>query len=124
MGNRSKGDRLNHGDDQLEQDVFEALRREGWILPETEEEVRRAEADLKSAPIVLPPELTDPVNALKRMGRPSGFKSLPSPAEDNQIESDLARAAREGGTIPPDVEEKMRKDRQEAERKWDEAEPD
>ncbi len=124
MGKRSKGDRPNPGGDQLERDVFEALWQEGWVLPETEEEVRRAEADLESVPVVLPPELSSPCNALKRMGQPSRFKSLASPGEDNQIESDLARAAREGGTIPPDVEQKMRKDRQEAERKWDETEPD
>ena len=120
MGNhRSEGDRPNRGHDQLERDVFEALRQKGWIPPETEEEVRLTEADLGGTPVPLPPELSDPANALRRAGQPMRFKA-PSGIEDQQIESDLARAAREGGTIPADVEERMRQDRQEAERKQDE----
>lgn len=119
MANRSKGNRPNQGDEQLEREVFEALRQEGWILPETEQEVRLAEEDLERAPVVLPPELSDPSDVLKRVGQPVRFKSLAPGAGDQRIESDLARAARESGTIPPDVEERMRRDRQEAERKRD-----
>lgn len=100
---------------QFEEDLHRALRLEGLLVPETEEEVCAAEAqNLGDAP---PLELRDPYAVLKRVrGRrrnavPSGGAGSP------ETEENLARAAREGGKIPPDVERLMRGDREAAERK-------
>jgi hypothetical protein len=107
----------DEGEDQIhfEEDLYKALRLEGLLLPETEEEVSVAEArGLTDAP---PLELRDSHAVLKRVKarrprtRPGGRTA------SAEIEDNLARAAREGGRIPPDVERVMQLDRDAAERK-------
>jgi hypothetical protein len=100
---------------QFEQDLCRALRLGGLLLPETEEEVRAAEAENLSE--ALPLELRDPHTVLKRVrGRRHKVVSIGETAS-HEIEENLARAAREGGKIPPDVERVMQRDREAAERK-------
>jgi len=100
---------------QFEQDLYRALRLEGLLLPETEGEVRAAEADdLCEAP---PLALRDPRTVLKRVRSKPHQTSSAGPAASPEIEDNLARAAREGGKIPPEVEREMQRDREAAERK-------
>lgn len=100
---------------QFEKDLHSALRLEGILLPETEAEVSAAEAqNCGAAP---PLELRDAYAVLKR-ARGRRRKAVPTVgAASSETEENLARAAREGGKIPPDVERVMQRDRETAERK-------
>ena len=106
------------GADDMEADVYDALRALGWVVPQSEDDVRDAEDELQPAPSDLPDELKNAEAMLRRPRRtapPPAGPHLPLPS-DPDIDSTLARAAREGGHIPPDIEEAMRRDRQAAER--------
>lgn len=100
----------------LEARVHAALRDEGGLIPQTEEDVARAEAELAKAPVDLPEDLREPPDigavssdAPQRVLRPPGF------AGPTRIFDDMARAAREGKPIPEDIEEILRRDREAAE---------
>ncbi|MDX6406585.1 MAG: hypothetical protein QOH70_4040 [Blastocatellia bacterium] len=103
--------------DELEQQVYEAFLARGWIIPQTEGDVSKVEAKMTAEDHQeLPFELRDPHTILNRVleGR-SKILALSPPADDTP--ELLARAAREGKDIPPDIEERMRHDREKAERK-------
>jgi hypothetical protein len=102
----------------LEARVHEALRAEGLRIPRTEEEVARAEAAWASEPAALPEALARPPAPPGPTAEPAGARAwrtprLPDPA---RIFDEMARAAREGKPIPPEVEEVLRRDREAAER--------
>jgi len=100
---------------EFEQDLHTAMRLSGWVLPETDEEVAAAEESSAETP-PLPSELIDPYAVLQRAQ--SGPKLLAKVTHSTpEIEANLARAAREGGEIPPDVENLMEADREAAEQK-------
>jgi hypothetical protein len=114
MGQERIEKKIPENDIQFEKDLHCALRQEGLLLPETEEEVGAAEAQKGAA--ALPLELRDPRAVLKRV-RGRRRKAVPVGTNISDAEDDLARAAREGGKIPPDVERLMQCDREAAERK-------
>ncbi|MBN1344546.1 MAG: hypothetical protein JXQ73_17785 [Phycisphaerae bacterium] len=105
--------------DPLDRHVDRALREMGWTVPQTEDDVRSAEVELAEfmRPEDLPPELNDPGAVLDR---PSDAPhAAPNPLQfpqGHEIEENLARAAREGIRIPPELEEILRRDREAAER--------
>lgn len=101
----------------LERQVYEAMRSLGWIIPTTEEDVTRAESMLSKETVELPEELKDPYQILESMDSdcpPSDPEPVPVDAD---VEQNLARAAREGGVIRPEIEQRMRRDRQAAEQR-------
>jgi hypothetical protein len=109
----------------LEARVHAALRDEGGVIPQTEEEVARAEADWAKEPVELPEGLLEPPDlealssdAPRRVLRPPGF------AGPARIFDDMARAAREGKPIPEEIEETLRRDREAAEREAEEGTED
>jgi len=93
----------------------------GWVLPQCEGEVARAEEELTALRIALPEELRDAAAVFEREddeGEGEGeviLGPLPSSASA-YLDATLARAAREGGEISPEIEERMRRDREAAER--------
>lgn len=97
-----------------DQDLISALRQKGLIVPITEEDVDTFEKAIKEHNIPpLPAELDYPDSILKR----SYSDRPPKLATDhNEDIADLARAAREGKTIPQSVLNKMKKDRDDAEK--------
>ena len=102
--------------DALEQDVHGAMKSLHWAVPESEADVRLAEAELSASAISLPEALSDAPAVLdgKAACGVADVKSFAFPS-DPTSEENLARAAREGGKIPPEIEERMRRDRQSAE---------
>src|SRR2546430_16829117 len=101
----------------LEQQVYEAFLARGWIIPQTEGDVSKTEAEIAMEDHQdLPFELRDPYTVLRRAldARPKVLALTPVVGETPEL---LARAAREGKDIPPDIEERMRHDREMAERK-------
>lgn len=108
---------LSDSFDDLEKDLFVALRRFGWTIPQTEEEVEKAEKEIERNLVTLPGSLRDPstlLDKLHNLPQPSVHES--SVPDDATVEH-LARAAREAGEITPEVEERMRQDRKAAEDK-------
>lgn len=92
-----------------------------WVIPTTPEEVELAESHLNADLPQLPPELANPLDVLERTSSPSAQCSHPLvPPNDTTVQENLARAAREGGKIPADVQERMKQDRDDAERNSDE----
>jgi len=106
------------GGEALAADIHDALRSLGWVVPRTEDEVRLAERELADAP---PPELPEALQDARGVferrtaGEDARRRTLPFPGR-RDVDATLARAAREGGNIPPEVEQAMRRDRQAAER--------
>jgi hypothetical protein len=103
--------------------INEAMTSLGWTVPQCEDDVRRAEERLDEAPAPLPASLEDPNVVFNRPDDQTRAEPdvvlFPS---DPLIEENLARAAREGGPIPPEIEERMRRDREAAEREDNHAE--
>jgi len=108
------------GGSDIKADVYDALRSLGWIAPQCDEDVRRAEQEAGARPVELPEALQDARAVLRgdRSADEPRARTLPLPG-DPGIDSTLARAAREGGHVPPEIEEAMRRDRQAAERDAD-----
>lgn len=94
--------------------LLSMLRRKGFITPKTEAEVDAFEQAIKEHDIPpLPAELNDPEAILKK---PYSNRSLKlTTEEDSQDAENLARAARDGKTLPQSVLDKMKKDRDDAE---------
>jgi len=101
----------------LEQQVYEAFLARGWIIPQTEGDVSMTEAKIEAEDNVeLPNQLRDPDTVLRRgLGARSKVLALAPVFEETR--DLLARAAREGRDISPDIEERMRHDREMADRK-------
>jgi hypothetical protein len=94
--------------------VYWATRSLGWLLPCTQSEVEQTVVD---ETILLPPKLRDPLAALARRSAPKA-KDLPS--VDGDVVEQLAQAARQGArSISPEVADRMRRDRESAERDAD-----
>ena len=99
--------------------VRAAMQDRGWLIPITDEQVEKAAQQLEANPIELPPGLQDPYaifdpnQAEVRIPRPHSQQ----PPKSSEEEKLLAWAAREGGAIPDEVRDQMRRDRREAERK-------
>jgi hypothetical protein len=107
------------GADAMSRELAAALRTLGWTMPKTASEVAAAEARLAREQIVLPESLLDADAVLQRRpGRVLPFRPHAEKTGDVALEN-LSRAAREGGEIPPDVEQAMREDRERAERERD-----
>jgi len=114
-------------DDSLVRDVDAAVVSLGWKVPQTEDEVRRAELELTQlgADEALPEALRDPQAVFGRPAdrveiRPQVIAFEPMP----ETEQELARAARQGSTIPPEVEQAMGRDREAAEQDMDDGPQD
>ena len=96
----------------LEQVTFDAMRHCGMAPPMTIEEIAAIEAELPN--IKLPFRPSDPRELLKRLGTGSSDESaavLPFPKAETESVRNLARAARDGGDLTADVEQRMADDK-------------
>lgn len=97
-----------------DKNLLSALRQRGFIVPRTEQDIDVFEQAIKEHNIPpLPADLDDPDAILKR-----GYsqRRLTLATEQNEDVTDLARAARDGKAIPQSVLDKMKKDRDDAEK--------
>jgi poly-gamma-glutamate capsule biosynthesis protein CapA/YwtB (metallophosphatase superfamily) len=99
----------------LEREVLRAMRAEEWLAPETEEEVLKAETKLVGARVDLPASFERPRDLLRSANKVRAIRLSRSKGGDVEVSENLARAAREGGALSSDVEERMKKDRDAAE---------
>lgn len=94
--------------------LYEVIREAGWAIPTDEESVAAAEARLRDAMPELPEELSDP-----QFPSADDSESLGKvvPLWDPQVlAAPMARAAREGGSVPSEIEQTMKRDRETAEK--------
>lgn len=97
-------------DEELATLLLKAAKGLGWFLPETPDEVEAWEIEAMRSQTTEGEALATPSSSVTRF-RPRQTGSTPSTLEH------LARAAREGvGKISEDIEERMRRDRDKAER--------
>ena len=94
--------------------THEAIRRAGWVIPTDEAAVADAEARLVDHTLALPPALRS-LEFPSAADNPSGGKVVPL-WDPTVLSAPMARAAREGGAISPEVEAIMKRDREIAER--------
>ena len=102
-------------------EVHAALRKSGWLLPTTDEEIDQALCATEVTEEGVDAALTDP-RELFRSGESESSDHEPpvTPSTEHSqfqedVEESLAVAAREGKEIPPEIREKMDRDRKEAE---------
>jgi|SRR5579883_1320989 len=101
-------------DDDADRLIYEAFCVGGAFVPQTPEEVARAEADFDEESVELPDSLRDPLSILKRKNAPR-TEPRRSPHIDQSAVDSLACAARNGGDVSLDVEAAMNKDEEDAE---------
>lgn len=106
---------IDGGSDEMEQLVHEYLRRCGKLIPQAPEEVAAAEEWLNQQDIQVPKSLQslDGGSLSSKLALP---RVIPIPIQSTEVGEYLARAAREGKTISPEVEEQMKHDREQKER--------
>lgn len=102
-------------DVRTERALYEYLRRTGKIIPQSTEDIAEALAALKPESVTLPECLRAALVIEKACDSPGRIIKMP-PRQAREVVENLARAAREGGTISPEVEAQMKRDRERAER--------
>jgi len=101
-------------DQAISDATHETIRQAGWTMPIDEESVAAAEARTTDDLPELPESLRDP-RFPSAAGSKSGVRVVPL-WDPTVLAAPMARAAREGGSVPGEVEEAMERDREIAER--------
>ncbi len=107
-------DYLNEKDDpEFNDSLKDSLKKAGYDFPETEEELDYLIEKFNKTNVVVPDELDDPIAILKQgmLSVKTDFNS----STDQEVDINLAQAAREGGTIDDEVKNQMNMDRKAAE---------
>ena len=84
----------------LEDQIYDALRTRGWIIPQTDEDVMRTEVDIEHNPIPLPPELEDPSELLRKLF-PVTRRESQSPHTSKSAVRSPEKQLRYSATVPP-----------------------
>lgn len=101
---------------RLERDIYRSMRAEGWLAPETIPEVLSAERSVEEGQINVSDASFERLRArLRRSGTAQPIHLKNSELAPFDFSDNLARAAREGGDVSPEVELRMKKDRDAAE---------
>ncbi len=103
---------------RAERALYEYLKRTGKIIPQDPEEIAAVLKRLRSKPIELPERLRAALTAERACQNRGKILKMPR-GETKEVIANLARAARDGGTLSPEVEDQMRRDRAIAEREAD-----
>jgi len=111
--NKKKGMKLEGI--SLDREVLQAMRAEGWLVPEAVQEVLEAERTLADAGISRNSSVERPRDLLRTANKVRSIRPSHPVTSSSGISDNLARAAREGGEISSEVEERMRRDRDAAE---------
>lgn len=107
-------------DEEFERIVHDVVRSCGTFRTETVDDVLKAEAEeAERSEEPRRRRSLSPYDLLRR-GPKGSYDLRPLCGDSDDVEQEvaaMARAARAGGEIPADVEEQMRQDREEAERR-------
>ena len=109
---------LDLGRSPAESAVHRLLCKLGKLLPETADDVKRAEAELVGEPVEVPAELMDPdvvFDGSISVSLPASRASSPAVADAEMLEG-FSAAARAGRGLSSEVKEKMEQDWERARR--------
>jgi len=81
-----------HNAQSLEDQIYDALRVRGWIIPQTAEDVMCTEVDIEHNPIPLPPELADPSDLIRKLF-PDARDAEPEPSHVEERHGQPGEAA-------------------------------
>ena len=117
MPNQPGNEQNEISEAQLERWVYEAFRLAAKVAPESEEEIARLEQELAGNPTQLPASLQNAQAVYERITNRRDHQQpvMKLPVSSGATEN-LARAARDGKTIPPEIEKLMQQDRERAHR--------
>ena len=96
---------------KLERLLRETCRATGMLFATTEKDVVREEQRQAGESIELPEEIRDPEHVWNSARVPR-VRPRYAPLVNQEINENLARAAREGTSIPKEIEELMHRDRE------------
>ena len=112
MSKKKKARSLSDG--ELDRLVYEAMLVSGLLPPLNPDDVPIAMAGFDESAVELPPGLLDEEEVLS--GRFEAAYPKPAPIKPETVESLKACAAKKGGEITDEVRERMKRDREAAER--------
>lgn len=93
--NNGENENFSENFDATEEEVYHALIELGWLLPRTEEELRRAEKALEGAGCPpFPPELEDPTPLIERLRREQEAALNQGSSENEKQKSHLRLVAK------------------------------
>lgn len=104
----------NDEDMSVEERLLITLKTNGFLLPETDDELDLFLESLEDVHEPIPNELKKPLEIIKR-GKFKRLTNIISLNVDFQDNENLAMAARDGGEISVDILKQMEKDRQQKE---------
>ena len=110
MSKKNKAPELSIED--LEQITFDAMRHCGVFPPMSSQDIAAIESEL--AEFTPPFSPSDPRELLKRLEAGAvdeSVASIPFPTADAESIRNLARAARDGGELSEDIEQRMAEDK-------------
>lgn len=106
----------SRGSDDIEARIHDYLKKANRLIPTTPEDVEAMERWIAQQDIQVPEELLRRHGCSLTSSQPRA-RVLKFPVQSNDVEQALARAAREGGKpISAEVEERMKRDREQKER--------
>ena len=105
-------------DAALTAEVYHALNSDGQLIPQSDPDVIAAEQRLAAGPVELPTALQGPAAVFERTAPDSDTNVIAFPAKTD-VDATLRRAAREGGHLTPEVEQRMQDDRRRAQQEQD-----
>jgi hypothetical protein len=116
---RKKRNRIS--DETLSAATCEAVRHLGWFIPTDEDAVAEAEARLTEGTAGLPPALRNVADILDGADQRPLSGRMIQPWSSERMDATLSRAAREGGSVSPEIEKLMKRDRDRAEAEYSDA---
>lgn len=95
-----------------QENIYEWICSTGYLLPTNERELARFEKLYAAEEVVVNPDAIDPMAIIKgtRKELPLSISVLSLPADDVE---ELRMAARKHSSLPPDIEQQIRKNQQE-----------
>lgn len=111
-----RSEKAEPGSNNIEARVHEYLQKSSRLIPTTPDEVEAMERWIAEQDIQVPEDLFRRQGCSLTPCQPAP-RVLEFPVQFNEVETGLARAAREGGKpISAEVEERMKRDREQQER--------
>lgn len=101
---------------QFEAELFQAILLKHWLIPQTDSEVTSAEREMETEGAVFSSELVQLRELFSGTFRQKSTAEG-HPSQNEEIEQNLAWAARNGQKISPEVWKRMQEDRASAEAK-------
>lgn len=102
--------------DDLDEAIYNSMVSLGWVVQLEEGTLKNDERLCEQSEFDLPRGLTDPVAVIKKIRQREADAKKRIISFDQHTAENLARAAREGSEITPEIEKRMRRDRKTSER--------